>query len=43
MVKDNDMKIKFYRHAKRRGKLYKISEETVKSILEGERFISRQS
>jgi len=29
------MKIKFSRHAKRRGKLYKISEETVKNILEG--------
>jgi len=29
------MKIKFSRHAKRRGKLYKISEEVVKDILEG--------
>jgi len=29
------MKIKFSRHAKRRGKLYKIPEETVKNILEG--------
>ena len=28
------MKIKFSRHAKRRGKLYKISEEAVKNILE---------
>ncbi len=27
------MKIKFSRHAKRRGKLYKISEETVKDVL----------
>ena len=29
------MKIKFSRHAKRRGKLYKISEEVVKDILKG--------
>ena len=28
------MKIKFSRHAKRRAKLYKISEETIKIILE---------
>ncbi len=28
------MKIKFSRHAKRRGKLYNIPEETVKKILE---------
>ncbi|MCD6560962.1 MAG: hypothetical protein J7L16_04280 [Deltaproteobacteria bacterium] len=27
------MKIKFSRYAKRRGKLYKISEETVKDVL----------
>lgn len=27
------MKIKFSRHAKRRAKLYKISESTIKSIL----------
>ena len=29
------MKIKFSRHARRRAKLYKISEEMVKNILEG--------
>ena len=28
------MEIKFSRHAKRRGKLYKIPEETVRKILE---------
>ena len=29
------MKIKFSRHARRRAKLYKISEEMLKNILEG--------
>jgi hypothetical protein len=29
------MEIKFSRHAKRRGKLYKISEPTVLKVLEG--------
>lgn len=29
------MKIKFSRHAKIRGKLYEIPEETVRKILEG--------
>jgi len=33
------MKIKFSRHAKRRGKLYKIPEETVRRILEGRELI----
>ena len=33
------MKIKFSRHAKRRGKLYNISEETVEKILEEKELI----
>jgi len=33
------VEIKFSRHAKRRGKLYKISEETVRKILEGKEWI----
>ena len=33
------MKIKFSRHAKRRAKLYKISEETIKGILERKELI----
>lgn len=33
------MEIKFSRHAKRRGKLYKIPEETVRKILEGKKTI----
>ena len=33
------MKIKFSRHAKRRGKLYKIPEETVRRILKGKELI----
>ena len=33
------MEIKFSRHAKRRGKLYKISEETVRKILEGKELV----
>ncbi|MBO8131533.1 MAG: DUF4258 domain-containing protein [Candidatus Marinimicrobia bacterium] len=33
------MKIKFSRHAKRRGKLYKISERTIKEILEKKKLI----
>lgn len=33
------MEIKFSRHAKRRGKLYEISEETVRKILEGKELI----
>lgn len=33
------MQIKFSRHAKRRGKLYKIPEETVRKILEGKKTI----
>jgi len=33
------VKIKFSRHAKRRGKLYKISEITIKEILEKKKLI----
>lgn len=33
------MKIKFSRHAKRRAKLYRIPEETVRKILEGQELI----
>jgi len=33
------MKIKFSRHAKRRGKLYNISKETVEKILEEKELI----
>ena len=33
------MKIKFSRHAKRRGKLYKISEKTIKEILEKKKLV----
>lgn len=33
------MEIKFSRHAKRRGKLYKIPEGTVRRILEGKELI----
>jgi len=33
------MKIKFSRHAKRRGKLYKIPEDTVRRILEGRELV----
>lgn len=33
------MEIKFSRHAKRRGKLYKITEETVRRILAGKELI----
>ena len=33
------MEIKFSRHAKRRGKLYRIPEETVRKILEGKELI----
>ena len=33
------MKIKFSRHAKRRAKLYKISEETIKRILERKKLL----
>ena len=33
------MKIKFSRYAKRRGKLYKIPEETVRRILKGKELI----
>ena len=33
------MEIKFSRHAKRRGKLYKIPEETVRKILEGKELV----
>ncbi|MCC6324168.1 MAG: hypothetical protein DCC43_12635 [Candidatus Brocadia sp.] len=33
------MEIKFSRHAKRRGKLYKIPEETVRKILAGKELI----
>jgi len=33
------VKIKFSRHAKRRGKLYKISERTIKEILEKKKLI----
>lgn len=33
------MEIKISRHAKRRGELYKISEETVRKILEGKKLI----
>ncbi|NIA10289.1 MAG: hypothetical protein GWP10_11330 [Nitrospiraceae bacterium] len=33
------MEIKFSRHAKSRGKLYKIPEETVTKILEGKKLI----
>jgi len=33
------VEIKFSRHAKRRGKLYKIPEETVRKILAGKELI----
>jgi hypothetical protein len=33
------VEIKFSRHAKRRGKLYRIPEETVRKILEGKELI----
>ena len=33
------MKIIFSRHAKRKGKLYKIPEEMVKNILEGKTYL----
>jgi len=33
------VEIKFSRHAKGRGKLYKIPEETVRKILEGKELI----
>ena len=33
------MEIKFSRHAKRRGKLYKISEGTVRKILKGKELV----
>lgn len=33
------MEIKFSRHAKRRGKLYRIPEDTVKRILKGKKLI----
>lgn len=33
------MGIKFSRHSKRRGKLYRIPEETVRKILEGKELI----
>lgn len=33
------MEIKFSRHAKRRGELYKIPEETVRKILAGKELI----
>jgi hypothetical protein len=33
------LEIKFSRHAKRRGELYKIPEETVRKILAGKELI----